>query len=588
MIKTGSKRINNLSLLIRLWSHFKQKRKIQIVFLSILIIINGLAEFISFASVIPFLNIITKPENVLKNLFFKNLFNFFGLSGFEEISILITLIFVFTILTSASIRILNLWLISKISAAIGSDLSTEIYKKVLYQPYEYHLNKNSSELTSTITFEVNRTTEYILLSLQFVSGISLMFFLVTGFISFNWYLGTPTIFTYVLLYLIFMFSFKYRLSRNSRLIVNYTENQIKSISNGLGSIRDILLDNNQKEFVNNFLSNDYPLRNLLAQRYFLGVMPRFVLEALGIIIIAFLSIYLLFNRYDNSLIITLLGGLAIISQKLLPSMQLCYNSWSNLRNTRSSVLKVLDSLNLKIEKQYNGTINKLNFNEKIEVRNLYFKFENYSNFSIENISFSIKKGQRIGIIGETGSGKSTLINLIMGLLEPSSGGIYIDDVLINSKKDKSRILSWKKSLAHVPQNIYLSDQTFAENIAFGVPKSEIDMDKVKKVSKLSLISSLIESYKNGYYTYVGERGIRLSGGQKQRIGLARALYKDSKILILDEATSALDNKTENKIMEAINKLNKDITIIIVAHRLSTLSECNQILELKSGSIFRKD
>ena len=580
------RKISHFYLIYKLWNQLNRRRRIQLLILIGSLVINGIAEFVSFASVIPFLTIITEPNGIIKNEYLNWIFSLFRLTSYNQIVLAITIIFIITILTSASIRILNLWLITKVSAEIGTDLSVSIYNKLLHQPYTYHLNKNSSELSSAITFEVNRTTEYILLCLQFLAGVFLMSFLLLGFMSFNWYIGTPTIFTYILIYLIFTLSFKYRLTKNSSLIVKHTENQLKSVNNGLSAVRDVLLDGNQKEYIKNFKASDYPLRSLLAQRYFLGVMPRFVLEAIGIVLIAFLSIYLVMNGYSNTFIITLLGGVAIISQKLLPSMQLCYNAWSNLTNTKSSVMKVLESLQLTIEEKYFKKCNKLPFSNKIEIKDVSFKFNNHNSFSLKDINLVIKKGQRVGIVGQTGSGKSTLVNILMGLLEPSSGEIYVDNLSIYSKRNKNRSISWQKCLAHVPQNIYLSDQTFAENIAFGLPKSEINLNRVRKVAKIALISTLIESYTKGYQTSVGERGVRLSGGQKQRIGLARALYKDTKILILDEATSALDNKTEDNIMKAINNLSKDITIIMIAHRISTLSECDQIIEIKSGSILR--
>lgn len=585
MSSFNKKSVSNIFLVKKLWNELNIKRKVQLIFLIFLILINGLAEFVSFASVIPFLKVITDPDNILKNNFLKRLFDFLGLYSYDQITILISLIFVLTILLSAFIRILNIWFMSKISAEIGTDLSVSIYNKFLHQPYSFHLNTNSNQLSTAVTYEVDRTTQCILLFLQLIAGATMMSFLVLGFISFNWYIGTPTVITYLLLYLSFMITFKYRLSRNSKRIVSFTEKQIKSVNNGLGAIRDILLDNNQKEYVEHYKSNDLPLRSLMAERYFLGVMPRFILEALGIVLIVFLSIFLVLQGYENSFVVTLLGGVALISQKLLPSMQLCYNSWSVLTNTKSSVLKVLKSLELSIDNKYSRKIKKFNFSEKIEIKSLNFKFNNDAQkFILKDINLTIEKGERIGIIGQTGSGKTTLINIIMGLLEPTSGELLVDNLSIYAKQDKYRKISWQKSIAHVPQNIYLSDQSFAENIAFGIPKNKINMSKVRRVSEMAEISSFISSHRNGYETYVGERGVRLSGGQRQRIALARALYKNTKVLILDEATSALDNKTERSIMESINNLSKDISIIMVAHRTSTLSECNKVIELDLGSI----
>ncbi len=547
-------------------------------------LVNGLSEFISFASLFPFLNIITDPENILGNKYLNFFAEIFQVQTYLQELILVSSLFIITIIFSSFLRIINIRYMTKISALIGNDFGVIIYKNFLFQDYKFHINNNTSKLSSTITFEIDRTTNFILLCLQFIAALFLILFLILGFLSFSWQVGVPIIFLYFSVYLFFVLILKNKLIRNSKKIVNYTENQVKALDEGFDSIRDILLDQMQNNYIQSFRKIDYPLRDLIAKRYFYGVLPKFILESFGIILIIILSLFLVLNGFNKEFIIDFLGGIAVISQKLLPSLQICYSSWSNGTNFQSSVEKVINNLNLKENINSRKILKKLKFNDKIELKNICYKYKDKEVFSLRNIDFKIYKGQKIGIIGETGSGKSTFLDILMGLLLPQKGSFLVDGVSIYSKYNKDKILSWQNNIAHVPQSIYLSDNSFAENIAFGKNKSEINMEKVKEVAKLALISSFIESYPNQYEANVGERGIKLSGGQRQRIGIARALYKNAEVLILDEATSALDNKTEANIMESINNLKGKITIIIVAHRLTTLKNCDQLIELKKGFI----
>ncbi len=221
---------------------------------------------------------------------------------------------------------------------------------------------------------------------------------------------------------------------------------------------------------------------------------------------------------------------------------------------------------------------------KIELENLQFKYDSSGPLVLDGINLTIKKGDILGIIGSTGSGKSTLMDIIMGLLKPSSGRFVIDEIEVTDKNK----YGWQSQLAHVPQSLFLSDSSILENIALGVPIEEIDTDLVIKSAKQAQIHKTISAWKDEYKTIVGERGVRISGGQRQRIGIARALYKKSSVIIFDEATSSLDSETEESVMQSIDRLDQDLTIIIIAHRLTTLKNCTNIIELSDGRIIRQD
>jgi ATP-binding cassette subfamily B protein len=276
-----------------------------------------------------------------------------------------------------------------------------------------------------------------------------------------------------------------------------------------------------------------------------------------------------------------LGALALGAQRLLPTLQQAYASWSSIVGSQAAIENVLNLLNKPLLiNSIPSNDGKLLFSNQIELCEVWFRYAPELPWVFQNLNLNIKKGKRIGFIGVTGGGKSTLLDIIMGLLSPSKGALKIDGQRISA----TNLAAWQANIAHVPQTIFLSDATIAENIAFGVALQDIDLDRVKRAAQQAQISTTIESMKLQYSTIVGERGIKLSGGQRQRIGIARALYKEANVLILDEATSALDSETEQAVVEAIENLSPDLTILVIAHRVSTLKSCSQIIELNQGLI----
>ena len=364
-----------------------------------------------------------------------------------------------------------------------------------------------------------------------------------------------------------------------------TKAQLKALQEGLGAIRDILLDRNQIFYQKVYRTADIPMRRKMAQGNYLAAFPRFAIEALGLLIIALLA-YVLTEENNSSIeVIPLLGTLALGAQRLLPALQTAYGAWAGISAYEESINSVLKMLDQKIKPSEKiQIIERFNFKESIEFKNVNYKYPNENKFALKNINLKIKAGERIGIIGSTGSGKSTLLDLIMGLLQPTDGNILIDNLNLHDLSNPSLLGSWRAAIAHVPQTIYLADSSFEENIAFGIPSNKIDKLAISTSAKQAQISSYIKNSTQGFKTFVGERGIRLSGGQRQRIGIARALYKKTNILIFDEATSALDTQTEQIVMRSIDNLSKDITIVMIAHRLTTVKNCDRIIRLEGGEI----
>jgi ATP-binding cassette subfamily B protein len=314
---------------------------------------------------------------------------------------------------------------------------------------------------------------------------------------------------------------------------------------------------------------------------FISSSPRYFMEALGVVLIATLA-YSLAQQPDGiAKAIPILGALALGAQRLLPVLQQAYFSWSSIQGTQVSLKDVLSLLDQPVPNYvYQASKQSMSFNHFIRLKQIDFRYSPQSPYVLKGIDLRIAKGSRVGFIGATGSGKSTLLDIVMGLLYPTNGSIEIDNQEVAAGNHRA----WQEHIAHVPQSIFLADSSIEENIAFGVPTDQIDHHRVKHAARQAQIADTIESWPNQYQTFVGERGIRLSGGQRQRIGIARALYKQADMIIFDEATSALDSETEQAVMQAIEALSKNLTLLIIAHRLSTLQNCTQIIEIADGVI----
>ena len=574
------KNISTRALISGLWSHLNKRRKRQLFLLLFIMLSSALAELVSLASVVPFLAILTNPEIVWSNENIQRVLLFMGFNAKQNLLIPITICFCLCIVISAFIRLFNIWLYGRVAALIGSDFSCEVFRRNLYQPYSVHISRNSSELIAASTSQINLTVIALNLALQLISSSLIVIVLIFGFFLINKTAAILSILIFSFSYITLSKTVRKKLENNSSKIEEAVRNQIKSLQEGLGAIRHVLIEGNQKKYIDFYKKTDKPRRILRANSEFLGTFPRFSIEAIGLIGMALLALLLIFQSESNKFVLPLMGTIALGIQKLLPAMQNIYGGWAGIRSYSSAIIAVINMLDQPLDITiFNKAKKPLNLKNEIFFDSVSFKYSNDKNFAIDNLSFKINRGDRIGIIGSTGSGKSTTADLLMGLLEPTRGNIYIDGMNLNDKSIPERVLQWRMSIAHVPQNIFLSDGTIAENIAFGIPSEEINMSKVIQVAKKSQLHDYIKNSREGYQSFVGERGIRLSGGQRQRIGIARALYKNCKFLLLDEATSALDTTTEDNIMKTIYDLKQDMTIVMISHRKNTLKGCNKIINL---------
>ena len=540
-----------------------------------------MAEVFSIGAVLPFLGVLTAPEQVFDHPAVQPLIQVFQLTTPIQLLLPLTILFVLAALLAGAMRILLLWANNRVTYAVGAELSMTIYRITLYQPYIVQVSRNSSEIIDGISRKSECVIAVINLILMLISSCVMLIAILCALLAIDPLIALFAFGGFGAIYgLIITFSRK-RLIAGSRRIALESAQVIKSLQEGLGGIRDVLLDHTQEIYCKIYREADIPLRQAQGANSFIAFSPRYGMEALGMLLIAVMA-YTMAQQVDGiAKVIPILGALALGAQRLLPVLQQAYGSWSGIIGNQASLQGALDLLDQPLPSYANQKpIMPLPFERSIQLKGLSFRYSPDTPWVLNNINLEIAKGSRVGFMGTTGGGKSTLLDIVMGLLEPTEGLMEVD----GQKISLHNYQSWQAHIAHVPQSIYLADTTIAENIAFGVPPNKIDFELVKQVAHQAQIAQSIEQWPEGYSTKVGERGVRLSGGQRQRIGIARALYKRADIIIFDEATSALDSQTEEAVMRAIEGLHKDLTILMIAHRLTTLRNCTQIVRLDSGHI----
>lgn len=570
-------------LLSRLWLHISPRRRGQFGLLLVLMIIASFAEILSIGAVLPFLAVLTAPGRVFEHTFAQPFIQALGLTSADQLLLPLTVIFGLAALLAGAMRLLLLWASTRISYATGADLSISVYRRTLYQPYAVHVARNSSEIINGISNKTSGVIYIVSMLLNLISSSVMLIAILIALLSVDPVIALAAFGGFGLIYAFIIRFTRNRLSSNSQRIAHESTQVIKSLQEGLGGIRDVLIDGSQATYCQIYRNADLPLRRAQGSSAFISGGPRYGMEALGMLLIAALA-YALAQQVDGvTKAIPVLGALAVGAQRLLPVLQQAYVSWSGIQGGEASLYDTLELLDQPLPDYADKPAARpLPFRQQISLNQLSFRYSPQTPWVLKNINLSIAKGSRVGFIGTTGSGKSTLLDIVMGLLQPTEGALEIDGQPITAANHRA----WQAHIAHVPQAIFLADSTIEENIAFGIPKDQIDHERVRQAARQAQIADIIETWPHQYQTFVGERGIRLSGGQRQRIGIARAHYKQADVIIFDEATSALDNETEQAVMQAIESLSDDLTIFIIAHRLTTLKNCTQIVELGDGGIKR--
>ncbi|MFA6222565.1 MAG: ABC transporter ATP-binding protein [Desulfomonilaceae bacterium] len=569
------------NLLLRLWRHLSKRRQRQLGLLLVLMVASAFSEVISLGAVLPFIGILTAPENVFNNASVKSVCESFGITSASQLVLPLTVIFVCAAFLAGGTKLLLLWAGTQISNGIGADLSFEVYRRTLYQPYRTHMARNSSEVIDGIANKSWSAVLTLQSVLTLISSVLLLLALLMTLVVIDPLVVSVAFVVFGISYGSISWGTHRQLQINSWQIARENVQRFKALQEGLGGIRDVLLNGTQRVYCDTYRRADLPYRKAYGSNVFIAACPRFAMEAVGIALIAGLAYGLSRQAGGVATALPVLGALALGAQRLMPAIQQSYTSWASIAGNKVSLSDSLEFLDQPLPAEATTPDpTPLEFKDVIQFDSVYFHYLSNGPSVLDCINITIFKGSRVGLVGTTGSGKSTLLDLLMGLLEPTEGQILVDGLAIAGERRRS----WQRSIAHVPQSIFLADTTIAENIALGVPRKAIDMDRVREAARQAQIAKFIESRKNGYNEFVGERGIRLSGGQRQRIGIARALYRQASVLVFDEATSSLDNATEQAVMESIERLNRDLTILIIAHRLTTVQRCDEIIELEYGRV----
>ncbi len=545
-----------------------------------LMLVSAFAEVVSLGAVLPFLGILVAPDRVFNHPIVADMAQAWGITLADQLVLPLTVAFAAAALIAGAIRILLLWASNRLAFASGADLSIEVYRRTLYQPYRVHVARNSSEVISGIG-KVGSAVNVLQQLLTLVSSTVLLVAIMLTLLAIDPMVASVAAVGFGASYALITWMSRRRLHRNSQRIAYEQTQVIKALQEGLGGIRDVLLDGTQPVYCDIYRQADHPLRRAQGNNAFIGQSPRYIMEALGMVLIAALAYALSRQAGGIATALPVLGALALGAQRLLPALQQIYSAWAGIAGSHASLADAIEMLDQPLPAELlQPAPAPLPFQDTIRFDAVRFRYTGDGPWVLDGLNLTIPKGARVGFVGSTGSGKSTTLDLLMGLLTPTEGELLVDGQPISG----NRLRVWQRSIAHVPQSIYLADTTLAENIAFGVPRSAIDLDRVQQAARQAQIADFIESSPQGYQAYVGERGIRLSGGQRQRIGIARALYKQASVLVFDEATSALDNATEQSVMDAIEGLGSDLTILLIAHRLSTVQRCDTIVELEYGGV----
>jgi ABC-type multidrug transport system fused ATPase/permease subunit len=587
MLKILKQKFPFLSKLNDLLTKAEKRKLIKVLIVDLLM---GIFQAVGVLSILPFMNMVMDPTAVEKSEYLSYFYNTLGFSSLNIFMFSIGLLVLGLLIVGNMVSVLSVKLKTTFIWDLNHRISTSLLGKYLSLPYSYFLNHNSADLGKNILSEVNQLTGGFLMSLlKIVEGAVIVFILFLTLIIVN---PVMTIFAlvvlgaaYVLIYLIF----SKRLKRAGRVRIAKNEERFKSVGEAIGGIKFIKVLGKESYSLESY--NKVAKEFFDAQSWYsiIGNVPKYIMEIIAFGGVLGLVLYFIYSDQMTNEIIPLIGLFAFAGYRLMPALQGIYSSFTMFRFYQPVLNKIHYDMKegglADVEVDFKEDLpEQMEFNKEIVLEKISFSYEGDRKSVLEDINMKIGKDMSIGIVGTTGSGKTTLVDIILGLLTPTEGNIYID----GTKITEDNVKNWQANLGYVPQEIFLCDDTIKKNIAFGYDDEEIDMERVKRVSRMANINELIEKeLPDGYDTVIGERGVRLSGGQRQRIGIARALYHDPSVLIFDEATSSLDNVTERGVLKAIESVSKLKTMIVIAHRLTTVKNCDKIYLIDKGRVIDK-
>ena len=565
-----------------------RREKIQVGLLLIAIIAMAFSQAIGVASVLPFISLVMDQNMVFENRWLNMAYETFNFTSVNRFIIFIGVAMFVIIFFSNAISAFATWLKLRFVWMNNHRLSRRLLEKYLAMPYAFFLNQNSADLSKNVLTEVNNLTNSFLIPLLNVitRGMVTLIMLTMLF----WVDVAVTVIAILFLggaYILIILRVNRNLKTRGKLRIEANQMRFKAVSEAFGGIKEIKVMNREPYFLDRYSTYSYRLARLMSWNAVIGQIPRFALEAIAFGGIIVFVLALLLTRENAGQVIPLVSLFAFAGYRLMPALQDLFTSFAQMQFNRAVLDRIYTDFKRKEKDLPTGTYAKLNkddaiyLKKEISLNGVSFNYPNTKTPVISNLNLIIPVNSAVAFVGPTGAGKTTLVDIILGLLTPGEGKLLVDGVVIN----KDNIIKWQKNIGYVPQHIYLSDDTVARNIAFGVADSDIDQNSLEKVARIANIHDFITNeMPEGYNTLVGERGIRLSGGQRQRIGIARALYHDPDVLVFDEATSALDGATEDAVLQAMNNAAELKTLIVIAHRLTTVKNCDKIYMLEKGRI----
>jgi ABC-type multidrug transport system fused ATPase/permease subunit len=558
------------------------RRRWQAVGVFVLMLLGGLAELFTLAAVFPLLAFIADPDSIADSRV-GGMLQQVGIDLTGVSLLLLGSVFAVVAIGAAGTRILLAWMSQRYVYRVGFDIGVALYGRMLHQTYTFHAQVNSSRIIAAVGNIQSLLTGMFMPLMQGVAAVVVGSFILGGLVLIDPQVAFAAIVGFGGIYALISVSMRGRLGRNAKAISKMRKKRVQAVQEGLGAIRDVLIDNSQPVYIRKFERLDRRLRDAQAANALISVAPRFLVEALGMIFIVGLALVLEAVHGTLAGSLPVLAVLALGAQRLLPLLQQAYNAWANVVGHRAILLNVVDLLRRPVPPRYENESEPLQMERDLALERVSFRYGTGERWVLEDVTLRIHKGARVGFIGKSGSGKTTLMDLVMGLLQPTSGSILVDDVVLT----EANVRAWQRQIAHVSQHVFLADASITENVALGVSIDEVDQERVRAACSQAGLEEFIEALPEGYGTMVGEQGVRLSGGQRQRIGIARALYKRASVLVLDEATSALDDETEATIMAAVHRLGRNYTVLMIAHRLTTLRGCDTVFRLDRGRIVQE-
>ncbi len=575
-----------MNIFFRLFNLLHSLEKRNALLLLFMILIMAFLETAGLVSILPFLTILSNPDLIETNYFLSNFFSFskiFGVENQEQfflfLGILVFIVFIFSLCFKA----LTTYAMIRFTQMREYSIGKRLIESYLHQPYSWFLNKHSANLGKNILSEVHNVIERGMgPALNLISQSIIVIFILTVLLIVDVVLALTIFFVLGIIYLIIFTLMSSKLKKLGKVNIKANEERFTAVVEAFGATKEVKLGGLEKEYVSRFSTPAIYYGKNTATVGIISQLPRYLIEGMGFGGMLIIILYLISANGSFASIIPILTLYAFAGYRLLPAIQQIYASLTALRFTGPAInilysdLKKLEGIDTNLIQD-----NDLSFNKEILLNNLVYNYPNTSEPALKDINLRILVNERVGIVGPTGCGKTTIVDLILGLLEPKEGNLIVDEKIINISNRRK----WQSMIGYVPQTIYLADQSISQNIAFGEDIKKINQKEVEAAAKAAKLHDFISNeLPMGYSTKVGERGVRLSGGQRQRIGIARALYRQPKLLIMDEATSALDNLTEQAVMDAINNLEKNITVILIAHRLNTVSECDKIFLMDKGKV----